>query len=234
MGRSITATNYGRFGKVTETLPTGFHYDSSNLEDSDVTELPGNMVEFTLLGRNVSFTYTATASITITPRDYEFSGTLRDSDRGDHQVISEGADSVTVQAATPTSTTPASTGGCGGGGVAIIQPQRPAVAPAAAASPTSTPRPTAVATAIPPTAVPTAMAMPEPTVAVMEEDKPTPVATAPAPLPTRRPAANEQVESPLAVVVHPGLALGVGGGYKSGDVVEHGHGDEELGQERNH
>ena len=188
----------------------------------------------TVLGRNVSFAYTATASITITPRDYEFSGTLRDSDRGDHQVISEGADSVTVQAATPTSTTPASTGGCGGGGVAIIQPQRPAVAPAAAASPTSTPRPTAVATAILPTAVPTAIAMPEPTVAVMEEDKPTPVATAPAPLPTRRPAANEQVESPLAVVVHPGLALGVGGGYKSGDVVEHGHGDEELGQERNH
>ena len=80
---SIRATNYGQAGGVTETLPTGFSYVSSSLRASQVTELSGNQVRFTLQ-EDASFTYTVTASST--PNSYTFSGTLRDFDRIDHTV----------------------------------------------------------------------------------------------------------------------------------------------------
>ena len=90
---TITASNYGQAGGVTETLPTGFSYVSSSLDDSQVTELDNNRVRFTLQG-DTSFTYTVTAPATTGP--YTFSGTLRDDDRVDHAV---GGDArVTVQA----------------------------------------------------------------------------------------------------------------------------------------
>ena len=73
---TIAAANYGQAGGVTETLPTGFAYVSSSLAASQVTELSGNRVRFTLQG-DASFTYTVTASIT--PGPYDFSGTLRTS-----------------------------------------------------------------------------------------------------------------------------------------------------------
>ena len=104
---SITASDYGSAGGVTETLPTGFTYVSSSLDDLQVIELSGNMVRFTLQG-DTSFTYTVTAPDA--PGPYTFSGTLRDDDRMDYDV---GGDShITVQAAaaettptpTPTST----------------------------------------------------------------------------------------------------------------------------------
>ena len=47
---SISASNYGSFGQVTETLPSGFVYVSSSLAADDV-EQNGQMVIFTLLGR---------------------------------------------------------------------------------------------------------------------------------------------------------------------------------------
>ena len=80
---TIQAANYGQAGGVTETLPTGFAYVSSSLRASQVTELSGNQVRFTLQG-DTSFTYTVTASST--PNSYTFSGTLRDFDRIDHTV----------------------------------------------------------------------------------------------------------------------------------------------------
>ena len=89
---TIEASEYGSAGGVTETLPTGFTYESSSLPDSQVTELSGNRVRFTLQGDD-SFTYTVTASDT--PGGYEFSGTLRDFDRNDSPV--GGAESVTVE-----------------------------------------------------------------------------------------------------------------------------------------
>ena len=88
---TITASDYGAAGGVTEMLPTGFSYVSSSLDDSQVTELGNNEVRFTLQGDS-SFTYTVTASNT--PGPYTFSGTLRDADRNDHNV--GGATSVTV------------------------------------------------------------------------------------------------------------------------------------------
>ena len=95
---TIQAADYGLAGGVTETLPTGFAYVSSPLAASQVTELSGNQVRFTLQGE-ASFTYTVTASGTA--GSHTFSGTLRDIERDDYPV--GGASSVTVEApSTPT------------------------------------------------------------------------------------------------------------------------------------
>ena len=105
-GGTVTVTiqpaDYGTAGGVTETLPTGFAYVSSSLAASQVTELSGNQVRFTLQG-DASFTYTVTASST--PGSYDFSGTLRDFDKTDHTV--GGVDTVTVEA--PSTPTPSAT-----------------------------------------------------------------------------------------------------------------------------
>ena len=91
---TIAAANYGHFGRVTETLPDGFSYVSSDdLDDEEVSE-DGQTVKFTLQGTDITFTYTVTASDTAGTHD--FSGTLRDDDRADHDV--GGAASVTVTA----------------------------------------------------------------------------------------------------------------------------------------
>ena len=92
---SITADDYGRFGRVTEMLPAGFTYVSvsGDLEEDDVNNDTEGEVRFTLQGRGpISFTYTVTASSV--ERSHTFSGTLRDSDRNDSAV--GGASSVTV------------------------------------------------------------------------------------------------------------------------------------------
>ena len=96
---TIAAANYGRAGGVTETLPPGFTYVSSSLDDEDVMDdLSGNRVAFTLFGVD-SFTYVVTASDTA--GSHSFSGTLRDFERNDHAVL--GASSVTVGATAMTS-----------------------------------------------------------------------------------------------------------------------------------
>ena len=77
---TITATGYGSLGAVTEMLPAGFTYVSSSLMDEgEVTEVDARTVRFTLQGADKTFTYTVTASST--PDSYDFTGTLRDSDR---------------------------------------------------------------------------------------------------------------------------------------------------------
>ena len=89
---TITATSYGRFGRVTETLPDGFSYVSSTLTMMQVSE-DGQAVEFTLQGADDNLHGTP-----LPPRTrrvpMSFSGTLRDSDKADHDVV--GAASVTV------------------------------------------------------------------------------------------------------------------------------------------
>ena len=88
---TITAVNYGSFGRVTETLPDGFVYQSSSLDDVQV-RVDGQEVRFTLQG-DTSFTYIVTASSMA--GIHPISGQLRDSDRVDHPV---GVSSVTVEA----------------------------------------------------------------------------------------------------------------------------------------
>ena len=91
---TITATDYGEAGGLTETLPAGFTYESSSLMDYEV-QASGQEVRFTLQGVD-SFTYTVTASSA--PGTHTFSGMLRDVDRNDHIV---GGDSVVTVMAVP-------------------------------------------------------------------------------------------------------------------------------------
>ena len=48
---TITASGYGAFGRVTETLPDGFTYVSSSLDDVQVDTSGGQVIKFTLFGR---------------------------------------------------------------------------------------------------------------------------------------------------------------------------------------
>ena len=54
---TIEATGYGLLGGVTETLPEGFSYEGSSLDDAQVQVITGQQVRFTLQG-DTSFTYT--------------------------------------------------------------------------------------------------------------------------------------------------------------------------------
>jgi hypothetical protein len=125
---TITAMNYGVLGAVVETLPGGFSYVSSTLDD---VEEQGRNLTFALIGENESFTYTVAASSVA--GSHTFSGQLIDDQGMTHTV--GGASSVTVGArATPAPTvapTPAPTrisrpsrrsggGGGGGGGIAAL------------------------------------------------------------------------------------------------------------------
>ena len=95
---TITAADYGLFGSIKETLPEGFRYVSSTLDDEEV-RVNGQTVEFTLLASDL-FTYTVTAPDTVTATMvHSFTGTLRDFDRMDHDV--GGQSDVTVEAAAP-------------------------------------------------------------------------------------------------------------------------------------
>ena len=91
---TIAAAHYGRLGRVTETLPAGFSYESSSLTHDEDVQVDGQTVKFTLLGRDETFTYTVTASSTAGP--YDFSGVLRDDLLNNHEV--GGDSSVTVGA----------------------------------------------------------------------------------------------------------------------------------------
>ena len=88
---TITASDYGSAGRVTETLPAGFTYVSSNL--SEGVRVTGQDVRFTLFG-DASFTYTVTASSVAGSHD--FSGVLRDFEQNEYTV--GGAVAVTVEA----------------------------------------------------------------------------------------------------------------------------------------
>ena len=91
----ITASGYGRLGRVTETLPPGFSYVSSSLPDSAVTA-SGREVRFRLLGET-DFTYTVAAPGAA--GTYFFSGVLRNSEREDVPV--GGALTIAVAAGDP-------------------------------------------------------------------------------------------------------------------------------------
>ena len=97
---TITATNYGGFGQVEETLPEGFSYTGSSLSEGSVT-VDGQTVSFVLLGDG-SFTYTVDS-----PDEegaYTFSGILKDANR--EETVVGGASQVLVgpePTATPTS-----------------------------------------------------------------------------------------------------------------------------------
>ena len=90
---SISVSGLGDFGGVTETLPEGFVYLSSSLDDAAVV-VDGQTVTFAIIGDSASFTYTVRAPADAA--DYSFSGTVTSSNDVDGAV---GGDStVTVEA----------------------------------------------------------------------------------------------------------------------------------------
>ena len=93
----IEALDYGMFGQVIETLPEGFTYVGSPLEEDDAVEVVDSTVKLTFLEGEGSFTYTVTASSVA--GTYTFSGTLKDEDKNESAV---GGDTQRVAVALPT------------------------------------------------------------------------------------------------------------------------------------
>ena len=89
---TISAANYGFGGRIVETLPPGWSYESSNPAGATF-EANDRTVTFTLVDETF-FEYTVTASST--SGSHDFSGVLVDSDLNELQI--GGASSVTVQA----------------------------------------------------------------------------------------------------------------------------------------
>ena len=189
---TIVVSDYGGFGQVVETLPSGFSYEGSDLSEAAVA-VEGQTVAFTLLG-DERFTYTVAAPSA--EGSHSFSGVLLDSHRVDQAV---GGDSSIRVGPAPTPTpTPEPT---------------PTPTPEPTATPTLEPTPTPTPTATP-TLEPTATPTPEPTATPTLELTATPTpepataiptpTVAPEPTPTRSrsaapppPPASEPEEGPL-------------------------------------
>ena len=164
---TITATNYGGFGQVEETLPEGFSYTGSSLSEGSVT-VDGQTVSFVLLG-DMSFNYTV--DVPDVEDTYTFSGVLKDASR-DESVIG-GASQVLVgpePTATPTEEPTATyTPSPEPTATPTSEPSAthmPEPAPTPTTEPTATPtlKPAPTATSTPePMAVPTASPAPTPT-----------------------------------------------------------------------
>ena len=199
---TIAVSDYGGFGQVVETLPSGFSYEGSNLSEAAVA-VDGQTVAFTLLG-DERFTYTVAAPSAEGP--HSFSGVLLDSHRIEQAV---GGDSSIRVGPEPTPTPePTAT--------PIPEPTptptpEPTLTPTPEPTATPTPEPTATPTPEPtatPAPEPTATPAPEPATAI-----PTPTA-APEPTPTRSrsvapppPPTSEPEEGPLIWLI---ALLGVG------------------------
>ena len=103
----ISASNYGSFGLVIETLPDGFTYVATGGVDADAVDASadGQVVTFTLFDDTTlpttTFTYTVNASNT--PGVHSIDGDLRDSSGMDYDV--GGDTDVTVEAPPPPSAT---------------------------------------------------------------------------------------------------------------------------------
>ena len=182
---AITASNYGGFGQVEETLPEGFTFVGSSLGEGSVT-VDGQVVSFVLLGDR-SFTYTVNA-----PDEegtYTFNGVLKDADI-DERVIG-GASQVRIGSEPTATPTPEPT-----------------------ATPTPTPEPTATATLEPTaTPVPAQTPTPEPTFTPTLEPMPTPTSTprsTETTVVTPTPTATEARDTPSPVSVED-ISEGSGG-----------------------
>ena len=190
---TITASNYGAFGQVVETLPEGFTFLGSSLDDADQVSSEGQTVQFTLLGDS-RFTYTVT--VPSAEGRYTFSGIIKNDNleertvRG-HTQFRVGPPPTPAPSPTPTPT------------------PEPTATPVPTATPTPEPTATPVPTATPtpePTAtpVPTATSTPEPTATAVPTVAPMPTSTArPTPTQTATPATVAQ--TPEAAEGPPGI-----------------------------
>jgi hypothetical protein len=88
---TISVSGLGEFGGVSETLPEGFTYVESSLEDAAVS-VDGQVVTFVIIGDATTFTYTASAPNVA--GTFAIEGVVTNSRGGDAAV--EGESSVTV------------------------------------------------------------------------------------------------------------------------------------------
>ena len=92
---TVIAFNYGLAGTLVESLGAGLEYVSSNMADALIVN--GQTLTYTLVGNNLSVTYTVEATQTGT---HVISGYLQSFDRSIAPVQVSGANSVTVSSAT--------------------------------------------------------------------------------------------------------------------------------------
>ena len=166
---TITASNYGAFGQVVETLPDGFTFKSATLPSSQI-EQEAQVVRFNLFGDS-SVNYVVT--VPTTEGRYTFTGVIRNADRAERSVTGH----TQFRVGPPPTPAPTST---------------PTPEPTATSTPvpTATPTPEPTATPVPePTATPT----PEPTATPIPTETPTPLPT-PAPTATSTPTATPTPE----------------------------------------
>ena len=194
---TITASNYGPFGQVVETLPDGFAFVSATLLDNQIAE-EGQTVRFNLFG-DTRFTYVVT--VPSAEGQYTFSGVIRNVDREErtiagHTHLRVGPPPTPAPTSTPTST-PVPT---------------PTLEPTATPAPTFTPTPAPTATPVPtetplptPMPGPTATATPEPTPTPEPTATPTPQAIVVEPTPAPTPTPTVVVATPEAEAVPPGI-----------------------------
>ncbi len=186
---TITATGHGGIGQVTETLPPGFSYVSSDLSESAVTG-DGQTFTFILLG-DETFTYIVTAPET--EGRYIFSGIIKDFEKDERPV--GGASDIRVGVAPPPTPTPSPTAVPTPTPVPTLTPT-PTLIPTREPTATPTPSPTPATTPVPATALmPTPIPAGEPTATPTPSPTPatTPVpATAlmPTPIPPGEPTAT--------------------------------------------
>ena len=168
---TITASNFGAFGQVEETLPEGFSFVSASLPVAE----EGQVVRFNLFGDS-SFNYVVT--VPTAEGQYVFSGKILNQDKEEraisgHRQFRVGPPPTPAPTSTPTPTataTPEPT--------ATPTPEPTATpVPTATPSPSPTPAPTATATPSP-TPEPTPTAAPTATATAVPTATPSPTATA--------------------------------------------------------
>lgn len=91
---SIEVMGLGDFGGVAETLPAGFAFVSTSLDDGQVKK-DGQTVTFAIIGDAASFTYKVTASDAA--GDYTFAGTITSSNRVTSAVAGDSMVSVEAE-----------------------------------------------------------------------------------------------------------------------------------------
>ena len=171
---TITASNFGGFAQIEETLPPGFTYAGADLSAEAVTRA-GRKLTVILLGQNrVTLTLVAPAQ----PGTHSFSGVLLDANRVEHAV----GGSMSIRVGPPPTPRPSPT-------TTSTSTPTPTAAPTPA--PTSTPSPTPTRTPTPsPTPAPTAS--PTPTELLTPTPTPSPTSTpTPTPISTTEPTAAQ-------------------------------------------
>ena len=165
---SIRTSNLGGFGQVVETLPDGFTFVRTSLEDSEPA-VDGQDVLFSLLG-NPSFTYVVT--VPAAEDVYTFSGVVKNVDREERTI----AGHTRLRVGPPPTPTPAPTSTSTPVPTATATPEPTATrAPEATAAPEPTATPVPTETPTPePTLEPTVTSTPEPTPAPEPTATPTP------------------------------------------------------------